>query len=154
VTISGYTMATVPQFVGDELGVTDWLSVNQDRIQTFADCTGDQQWIHTDVERCRKESPFGAPIAHGLLSLSLVARMVMDVGIVPPDASRVINAGINNVRFRAPVRTGSRVRAKVKLSSADPKSEGRVLLVVSVVLEIENERDPALTADLVTMLIP
>jgi acyl dehydratase len=152
--LSGYTFATVPQFIGDELGVSDWVLVDQERIQTFADCTGDQQWIHTDVERCQSESPFQAPIAHGLLSLSLVPGLLMEVGAIPTDVSRVVNAGFSNVRFKAPVRSGKRVRVRVKLASAEPKTEGRLLSVLSVVLEVENERDPALSADMIVMLVP
>jgi acyl dehydratase len=152
--LSGYALRTAAQFIGDELGISDWVLVDQDRIQAFADCTGDQQWIHTDVERCHRESPFGGPIAHGLLSLSLVPGLLMEIGAFPPDASRIINAGFSNVRFKAPVRSGSRVRVRVKLTSADPKSEGRLLLLLSVVVEIEGERDPAATADVITMLTP
>jgi acyl dehydratase len=152
--LAGYTLARVPDFVGDELGVSDWLAVDQARIQAFADCTGDQQWIHTDVERCRRESPFGTTVAHGFLTLSLIANLVMQVGAVPPDASGAVNAGLGNVRFRAPVRAGSRVRARVKLSSAESKNGGRMLLALAVAMEVENERDAALTADLFVMLMP
>ncbi len=150
----GYRFATVPDFVGKELGVSDWIAVDQARIQAFADCTGDQQWIHTDVERCRSESPFGAPIAHGFLLLSLLARLLMDVGTVPPDASRVMNLGIKDARFRTPVRAGARVRARISLAGADKKSEGRLIATASAVLEVENEQDPALAAEVVLMLIP
>src|ERR1043166_1327173 len=87
-TIPNYTMATVQDFVGRELGVTEWITIGQDRIDQFAACTGDQQWIHVDVARARRESPFGGPIAHGYLSLSLVAAMVMELGVIPPDAAR------------------------------------------------------------------
>ena len=150
----GYRFATVPDFVGKELGVSDWIAVDQARIQAFANCTGDQQWIHTDVERCRSESPFGAPIAHGFLLLSLLARLLMDVGTVPPDASRVMNLGVKDARFRTPVRAGARVRARISLAAADKKSEGRLIATASAVLEVENEQDPALAAEVVLMLIP
>ncbi len=149
-----YHLATLSAFIGREVGVSDWLEVDQARIQAFADCTGDQQWIHTDMDRCREESPFGTTIAHGFLTLSLLAKLLMDVGTVPSDASRVMNSGANNVRFKTPVRAGSRVRARVTLSSADAKSGDRVLVVASAVLEVENEKDPALFADIVLMLVP
>lgn len=149
-----YRFATVPDFVGRELGVSDWLTVDQARIQAFADCTGDQQWIHTDVERCRKESPFGAPVAHGFLVMSLLARLLMDVGTVPPDASRVMNLGLKEARFRTPVRAGARVRARINLAGVETKSEGRLIATASAVMEVENEKDPALVAELVLMLIP
>src|SRR4030095_9304516 len=108
--IPDYTMATAAQFIGRELGVTDWVTVSQDRIDRFADCTGDRQWIHVDVERARRESPFGAPIAHGHLTLSLVGPMAMGIGLIPPDAASGLNYGLDKVRFVAPVRAGARVR--------------------------------------------
>jgi acyl dehydratase len=151
--IEGYRFATVPDFVGKELGVSDWVLVDQARIQAFADCTGDQQWIHTDVERCKKESPFGGTIAHGFLTLSLLAKLLMDVGTVPADASRVMNSGVSNARFKAPVRSGAKVRARIRIASAEAKGEGRLLVVVAATLEVENEKDPALTADVVIMLV-
>ena len=151
---AGYRLATVSEYVGKEIGVSAWMEIGQVRIQAFADCTGDQQWIHTDVERCRKESPFGAPIAHGFLLLSVLAKLLMDVGIVPVDASRVMNLGIKDARFRTPVRAGARIRARISLAKVDPKSEGRLILTAAAVLEVENEKDPALTAELILMLIP
>jgi acyl dehydratase len=151
--IDGYRFATVTDFVGRELGVSDWVDVDQTRIQAFADCTGDQQWIHTDVERCRKESPFGGTIAHGFLTLSLLAKLLMDVGTVPADAARAMNSGVSNARFKAPVRAGARVRARIRLASAEAKGDGRLLIVVSALLEVENEKDPALSADVVIMLV-
>jgi acyl dehydratase len=90
-TIANYRMATAAHFVGRELGASDWVTVDQKRINQFAACTGDQQWIHVDAERARRESPFGGPIAHGYLSLSLVAAMVIEVGVIPPDAATGLN---------------------------------------------------------------
>jgi acyl dehydratase len=152
VPIPGYTMATLPEFVGRELGVSPWITVDQSRIDAFAICTGDDQWIHVDVERARRESPFGAPIAHGFLTLSLLAKVQLELGAVPPDASRAINSGVNNVRFKAPVRAGGRVRARVSLLLAEPKGAGRILLVTRNVLEVEGETEPALTADVIAMV--
>src|SRR6202008_157288 len=103
-----YRYDTVGQFVGQELGVSDWITVDQARIDTFAACTGDRQWIHVDVDRAKRESPFGTTIAHGFLPLSLLGGVMIDLGLVPEDASRVVNAGLNSVRFKAPVRSGSR----------------------------------------------
>src|SRR5579864_6498849 len=88
-----YSLATAPQCVGRDLGVSEWVTVDQDRINRFAACTGDQQWIHVDVERAKRESPFGGPIAHGYLTLSLVAAMVMELGVIPPDAATGLNYG-------------------------------------------------------------
>src|SRR6201998_371113 len=115
-----YSLATAPAFVGRDLGVSDWVIVDQERIDQFAACTGDRQWIHVDVERARRESPFGGPIAHGYLTLSLVAAMVMELGVVPPDAASGLNYGLDKVRFLAPVKPGARVRLRANLASAEP----------------------------------
>jgi acyl dehydratase len=152
-TIQNYTMITVQNFVGRELGVTDWVTIGQDRIDQFAACTGDRQWIHVDVERARRESPFGGPIAHGYLSLSLVAAMVMELGVIPPDAATALNYGLDKVRFVAPVKTGARVRLRASLASAEPQRGGRMLLKLQSTLEIEGEAKPALVAELLCMLI-
>jgi acyl dehydratase len=148
-----YTMATVPQFVGRELGASSWVTVGQDRIDQFAACTGDRQWIHVDVERARRESPFGGPIAHGYLSLSLVAAMVMELGVIPPDAATGLNYGLDKVRFIAPVKAGARVRMRATLAAAEPQNGGRLLLRLQSTLEIEGEAKPALVAELLCMLI-
>jgi acyl dehydratase len=152
-TIPNYTMATVQDFVGRELGVTDWITVGQDRIDQFAACTGDRQWIHVDVARARRESPFGGPIAHGYLSLSLVAAMVMELGVIPPDAAGALNYGLDKVRFVAPVKAGARVRLRASLASAEAQSGGRMLLKLQSTLEIENGTKPALVAEVLCMLI-
>ena len=152
-TIPNYTMTTVQDFVGRGLGVTDWITVGQDRIDQFAACTGDRQWIHVDVARARRESPFGGPIAHGYLSLSLVAAMVMELGVIPPDAASALNYGLDKVRFVAPVKAGARVRLRASLASAEPQNGGRMLLKLQSTLEIENETKPALVAEVLCMLI-
>jgi len=151
--IPNYTMSTARAFVGRELGTSDWLTVGQDRIDRFADCTGDRQWIHVDVERAKRESPFGAPIAHGYLSLSLIAALVMELGIVPPDAATALNYGLDKVRFIAPVRAGARVRMHTSLAAAEPQNGGRMLLKLQCTLEIEGEAKPALVAELLCMLV-
>ena len=110
-----YRMATAAQFVGRELGTSAWVTVDQDRIDRFADCTGDRQWIHVDVDRARRESPFGMPIAHGYLTLSLVAAMVMELGIIPPDAatgppnglSRLARSTSTWIHCRSPVQSAN-----------------------------------------------
>ena len=112
-TLPTYSMATADAFVGRELGTSNWVVVDQPRIDQFATCTGDAQWIHVDVERATREGPFGAPIAHGYLSLSLTAAMLMEIGIIPPDAASGLNYGLDKVRFLTPVKAGKRVRARV-----------------------------------------
>jgi acyl dehydratase len=148
-----YTMATAPAFAGRELGASQWVVVDQARIDQFADCTGDRQWIHVDVARATREGPFGGPIAHGYLTLSLVAAMLMEIGIIPPDASTGLNYGLDKVRFLNPVRAGARVRARVTLISAQPQDGGRVLLRLDCKLEIEGEAKPAVIAEVLCMLI-
>ena len=152
-TIPQYSMATAPQFVGRELGASDWVAVDQDRIAAFADCTGDRQWIHVDAGRARRESPFGGPIAHGYLTLSLVAAMVMELGVIPPDAATGLNYGLDKVRFIAPVKAGARVRTRAKLLAAESQGSGRVLLKLDCTLEIDGEAKPALVAELLCLLI-
>lgn len=151
--IPHYSMATAPQFAGRELGTSDWVTVDQDRIDQFAACTGDRQWIHVEVERAKRESPFGGPVAHGYLSLSLVAAMVMELGVIPPDAATGLNYGLDKVRFIAPVKAGARVRCRANLVSVEPQNGGRMLLRLQCTLEIENEVKPALAAELLCMLI-
>ena len=148
-----YSMATASQFVGRELGVSDWVTVDQDRVNGFAACTGDRQWIHVDVERAKRESPFGGPIAHGYLTLSLVAAMVMEVGVIPPDAATGLNYGLDRVRFIAPVKAGACLRTRASLLAAEVQSGGRVLLKLNCTLEIEGEAKPALVAELLCLLI-
>jgi acyl dehydratase len=152
--IPPYVMATAPQCLGHDFGVSDWVAVDQNRIDAFAACTGDQQWIHVDVERARRESPFGGPIAHGYLTLSLVAAMVMELGIIPPDASTGLNYGLDKVRFIAPVRAGARVRSRATLRAAEVQGGSRVLLRLDCTLEIEGEAKPALVAELLCLLMP
>lgn len=151
--IAEYSMATVAQFVGRELGASDWVTVDQARIDRFAACTGDRQWIHVDVDRARRESPFGGPIAHGYLTLSLLGPMAMEVGVIPPDAAGGLNYGLDKVRFIAPVKAGARVRGRVNLLAAEPQGGGRVLLKLQCTAEIEGEAKPALVAETLCMLI-
>jgi acyl dehydratase len=151
--IANYDMTTAAQFVGRQLGVSDWVTVGQDRIDQFAACTGDRQWIHVDVERAKRESPFGGPVAHGYLSLSLVAAMVTELGVIPPDAAGALNYGLDKVRFIAPVMAGARVRLHANLAAAEPQSGGRMLLKLQSTLEIEGEAKPALVAEVLCMLI-
>jgi acyl dehydratase len=152
-TLPAYTMATAAAHVGRELGVSGWMPVDQVRIDAFGACTGDRQWIHVNVERARRESPFGGPIAHGYLCLSLLAAMLIEIGIIPPDAAAGLNYGLDKVRFLAPVKSGARVRARAVLASAQAQDGGRLLLKVDCRLEIEGEEKPALIAETLCMLI-
>ena len=100
--------------IGQEVAVSDWTEITQQQVNLFAEATGDHQWIHVDVERAKRESPFGAPVAHGFLTLSLLP-MLMANAISMPDVKMGVNYGLNKVRFTAPVPVGSRVRARVTL---------------------------------------
>jgi acyl dehydratase len=151
--LSGYSMSTLPDFIGRELGVSDWVPVRQERIDQFADCTGDHQWIHVDIERARRESPFGGPVAHGYLTLSLVAPTAMAIGLIPPDAASGLNYGLDKVRFLAPVKAGARVRNRLVLISVEPQASTKLLVKVKCTLEIEGETRPALVAEMLCMLI-
>ena len=148
-----YDVSMLEQYVGQELGVSDWLTVGQERINEFADCTGDHQWIHVDVERAKRESPLGSTIAHGYLTLSLLAAMQMELGIVPEGISQALNYGLDRVRFIAPVKAGARIRNRVVLLAAEPQDKGRLLLKFQNTVEIEGEKKPALIAETLALLL-
>jgi acyl dehydratase len=149
----GYTLATLQEFVGHELGVSEWLAMDQERINQFAACTGDHQWIHVDVERARQESPYQAPIAHGYLILALLTQFQYEIGLIPVRVAGAINYGLERVRFLAPVKPGARIRARVALSAVEEKGEGRVLLTVRNTVEIAGEDKPAMVAETLVLLM-
>jgi acyl dehydratase len=146
-------MATLADYTGREIGASDWLTIDQHRIDEFADCTGDRQWIHVDVERARRESPFGGTIAHGYLTLSVAASLAIEAGVIPPDAAAALNYGLDKVRFLAPVKAGSRVRNRVVLVAAEAKGPGRSLITLQNTIEIEGEAKHALIADSLALLM-
>ena len=148
------TVATISDYIGRELGVSDWLTVDQAAINQFAECSGDRQWIHVDVERAKRESPYGGPIAHGYLSLSFVAPLSMQVGAIPKDAAAAFNYGLDKVRFLAPVRAGARVRLRVMVSGVERKPDGQLIIKTSNTLEIEGSDRPALIADSIALVVP
>jgi acyl dehydratase len=150
---SSFGMADMANWVGKELGTSKWVTVDQERIDTFARCTGDQQWIHVDVERAKKESPFGGPVAHGYLTLALLADTSMDIGVVPRDAVAAFNYGLDKVRFLAPVKAGARVRNRVTLAEVTDQGGGRKLVKLINTVEIEGESKPALVAETLAMLV-
>ncbi|MGI9286150.1 MAG: MaoC family dehydratase [Pseudomonadales bacterium] len=135
-----------------DLGHSDWLLIDQDRINTFADATLDHQFIHVDQERA-KEGPFGATIAHGFLSLSLLSFFTETMGASVEGTEMGINYGFDKVRFLQPVKVGSRIRAKATLLDVQEKSAGQYLLRQEVAIEIEGEDKPALIAEWLIMLL-
>ncbi|MDZ7676849.1 MAG: MaoC family dehydratase [Acidimicrobiales bacterium] len=127
--------------VGQDLGTSDWLEITQDRVNTFADATGDHQWIHVDVERANAESPFGGPIAHGYLTLALTNQLMPEVVRVT-GVSSGLNYGVNKVRFPTAVPVGSRIRAHVKLEAAEEVTGG-VQTTMLITVELEGSEKPA-----------
>src|SRR5580692_7694392 len=152
--VSNLTLAGLSDRVGQELGVSDWVTIDQPRIDTFASCTGDRQWIHVDVERAKRESPFRGPIAHGYLTLAMVAPLSMQVGVIPSDAAAGLNYGIEKVRFLAPVPAGARVRLRVVLTGVEPRDGGQVIMKTMNTMEVEGSEKPALIAETLALLIP
>ncbi|WP_432283248.1 MaoC family dehydratase [Aminobacter sp. BA135] len=138
--------------IGQELGVSDWVLVDQSRIDAFADCTGDRQWIHVDPERAKRRSPFRTTVAHGFLTLSLIGALVQEIGVVPENTLAAFNYGLDKVRFISPVKVGSRVRLRTVLMSMDDKGPGQYLLKAENTIEIEGEDKPALVAETLVML--
>jgi acyl dehydratase len=141
------TIAELPSLKGQELGTSDWLEVTQERVNTFAEATGDHQWIHVDVERAKAESPFGGPIAHGYLTLSLVVPMYSQV-LQVSDATMGVNYGLNKVRFPAPVPVGSRIRLTATLDDVT-EIAGGLQLLIGAVIEREGGGKPVCIAQLV-----
>jgi len=131
--------------IGEELGVSDWLQIDQKRINDFADATGDHQWIHVDVEKAKAESPYGAPIAHGFLTLSLVIPLWSSLFDVDGVTTKV-NYGLDKVRFLTPVKAGSRVRMSFKLASVE-EVKGGVQLKVDATIELEGSERPAVAVE-------
>lgn len=131
-------------WVGKDLGASDWVEVTQDQINMFADATGDHQWIHVDVERAKKESPFGGPIAHGYWTVAIMADHMFQILNVK-NTKLVVNYGLNKVRFPAPVPIGSKVRAKA--SVADVREvKGGIEAEFNVAIEVEGTEKPACVA--------
>jgi acyl dehydratase len=141
------TIAELPSLKGQELGTSDWFEVTQDRVNTFADATDDHQWIHVDVERATAESPFGGPIGHGYLTLSLVVPMYSQV-LKVSDAKMGVNYGLNKVRFPAPVPVGSKIRLTATLNDVT-EIAGGLQLTIGAVIEREGGEKPVCIAELV-----
>jgi acyl dehydratase len=137
--------------VGEEIGVSGWLTIDQDRISAFAEATEDRQFIHVDPEAAAR-TPFGGTIAHGFLTLSLLSRMAAETILVSETTKMVVNYGLDRVRFLAPVRSGKRVRGHFTLDAVEEKAPGQILLRHTISVEIEDEDKPALSAVWLTLL--
>ena len=137
--------------VGTEVGTSDWITVDQERIEGFAVATEDRQFIHVDPDQAA-QTPLGGTVAHGFLTLSLLPRMAADAMLVPDSLKMAVNYGLERVRFVAPVRSGKCVRARFVLEAVEDKAPGQLLLRHSVTVEIENEDRPALVGQWLTLL--
>ena len=145
-------LAQLGDLAGREVGVSGWLVIAQDRIDAFAAATDDHQWIHVDPERARTDAPFGATIAHGFLTLSLVSTLVRDA-VVVEGAQMALNYGLNRVRFVSPVPSGSRIRAKVALANVDATADS-IQAIWSVTIELDGGNKPAVVAEWIVRYYP
>jgi acyl dehydratase len=146
------TLAELRARTGQEIGTSDWIVIDQQRINAFADATGDHQWIHVDVERARRETPFGATIAHGFLTLSLVSALMRQTMAI--DGLRMtINYGLNRVRFVSPVPAGSRVRARVALGAVEDVKDG-TQATWTITVEREGGDKPCVVAEWLVRYYP
>lgn len=143
--------AQLQDYVGKDLGHSDWFLVDQERINQFADVTVDHQFIHVDEERAR-QTPFGGTVAHGFLTLSLLTHLTEDCGLVPENTVMGVNYGCDKVRFLQPVRSGQRVRAHVKPLQVLERAPGQFLIKSEITVEIEGEDKPALIAEWLALL--
>lgn len=139
-------VAELSQYVGKELGRSEWLKIDQERINLFAEATGDFQFIHIDPEKAAK-TPFGSTIAHGFLTLSLIPKLMENILVLPEGLKMVVNYGLDSVRFIQPVKVDSRVRLAVSLTEVTEKKPGQWLLKATATLEIEGEEKPAYIAE-------
>jgi acyl dehydratase len=140
------SLQSLKDYVGREIATTGWLSVTQERIQQFAEATGDRQWIHVDPDRAQRESPYGAAIAHGFLTLSMMSHFMREAIQLPSSVRQTINYGLNRVRFPAPVRGDDRIRARVHLQSCRELPDS-VEAVFDITIETEGAEKPCCVAE-------
>ena len=149
-----YRVATLADHVGHDFGTSPPALLDQTRISLFAECTGDRQWIHVDVDRARRESPLGTTIAHGALLLSMAVGAQFELGVYPADASQVLNYGFDRVRFLAPVPAGSVLAVRVELKGVEPKGDGRWLVRLASTAHIAAEpQRPVLVAESLALVV-
>jgi len=139
------------QMVGQENGLSDWVLIDQDRINRFADVTGQRSWIHVDIERA-KEGPYGGPIGHGDLTLSLIPLFSISAEYGPAGVKMAVNYGLNKVRYLNPVPVDARVRSRMVISGVEEKQPGRILMTTTHTVEIEGQEKPACIAETLAML--
>ena len=140
------------EMIGADMGTSDWVSIDQEKINQFADCTGDHQWIHVDIEKA-KAGPFGGPIAHGFLTLSLIPVLGASSKYIPEGITMAVNYGLNKVRFLNPVPVGSRIRARAVASEFTDKGDGRFLFKINYTIELEWIEKPVCIAEALVMFV-
>ena len=140
------TLDEIRNHIGEEVGVSSWVLIDQARIDAFAGATDDRQFIHVDPEAAA-QTPFGGTVAHGFLTLSLLSRLGAEAMLLPDGLRMAVNYGLDRVRFLAPVRSGSRMRGRFRLDSVEEKAPGQILMRHTVTVEIEGQAKPALTAE-------
>lgn len=145
------TYEQLKTMVGQEIGVSDWIVIDQTRIDQFAVCTGDGQWIHIEPERAKRESPFRTTIAHGYLTLSVIGGLSQEMDVIPENTRAAFNYGLDKVRFLAPVRAGASIRLRATLVSMEDKAPGQYLMKFANTIEIKGEERPALSAETLAM---
>ena len=146
------TFAQLPDQVGKTFGPSEWITIDQERINAFADATLDPQWIHVNPVRAA-DGPFGTTVAHGYLTLSLLVTMVQELGVLPEEAQLIVNYGLDKARYPAPVPSGARVRCRAEVKACEPKGEGRLLLTLGCTVEVEGSEVPALVAQVLYLVI-
>jgi len=146
------SLSDVKNLVGNEVGISDWITVTQETIDGFADATGDHQFIHSDPVRAAAETPFGGTIAHGFLSLSLLSAMNYNCLPKVREQTMGINYGFDKVRFVTPVKSGARVRGRFTMAEARFRGAGMLMVTYEVTVDVEGERKPALTATWLTII--
>jgi acyl dehydratase len=148
-----YSLENVDRFLDQEVGASDWIEIDQARIDAFAEVTGDRQWIHLDVPEAHG-GPYGAPVAHGLLTLGLTVMLAESCGALPSGSSRCINYGYDHIRFPAPVKAGERVRLRSRLVKIEHRPDGGLRLTHRYTMDIEGNEKPALTCDCLGIFYP
>jgi acyl dehydratase len=146
-------VASLPEYEGTDLGVTDWHLIDQKRIDTFAEATGDHQWIHIDTERAERESPFGTTVAHGYLTIALAPVLLPEL-VEVTKLSQIVNVGLEKVRLREPVKSGSRLRLGATIKNVRPIKGGSARLALDIRFEVEGAKRPVCTGELVFVYFP
>ena len=146
-------VASLPEFDGTDLGVTEWHTIDQTKVDTFAEATGDHQWIHVDQVRAKRESPFGKTIAHGYLTIALAPVLLPEI-VQVAKLSQIVNIGLDKIRLREPVTVGSRLRLGATIKNVRPMKGGTMRLVLDVRFEVEGGKRPVCTGELVFVYFP